>query len=212
MHEAVTSPLVWLYPVCAIGVLLLFVTGERSGMPFSVFTQDPMVVAKGRIYYGFLSNLGILFWCAAASICLFAWAVLKRSPAPGLSGFFLVSGLLSALLMLDDLFQLHEGIFPVYLGIRQHYVLITYLVLTVGYLVVYRRVILENYALFMFAALAFFGLSVAEDATELVVRVFSSSSWHYLVEDGFKFFGIISWFAFFSSFARREIGSCIDRR
>lgn len=205
------SPLVWLYPVFAIGVLLLFVSGERAGIPFSIFTQDPMVVAKGRIYYGFLSNLGILFWCAAASICLFAWAVLKRSSATGLSGFFLFSGLLSALLMLDDLFQLHEGIFPVYLGIRQRYVLIAYMVLTVGYLIAYRRVILENYTLFMFAALGFFGLSVAEDVTELVAGVSSSSSWHYLVEDGFKFFGIISWFAFFASLARREIWSCIDR-
>ena len=208
--DALLSRLVWIYPVVAGLVLVLFAGEARYGIPFSFFTQDPLVVAKGRAYFGLLSNLGILCWCAAATVCLFTWVLLKSSAHARNAGFFLFSGILTLMLTLDDLFQLHEEVFPNLLGIRQRYVLLCYLLLTAAYLVIYRRKILSRHAVFMVAALAMFTLSVAEDATSIALIMHNSLSLHYLVEDGSKLFGIISWFVYFVSVSSEEIRLCID--
>jgi len=209
VHDALTqalrSRLIFIYPVFIGIVAFLFAVGEQSGIPFAVFTRDPLAVAKARPYFGLLSNVGVLFWCSASAICLFTGNLLKGPAQHGRRIFFLMSGLLTMLLLLDDLFQLHEAVFPGVLGIRQRYVLLVYLLTTAIYLLAYRKLILANFSIYMLAALSLFGISMAQD-----LFGGTSSSWNYLVEDGAKLFGIISWFIFFACLAQKEIRSCID--
>ena len=56
--------------------------------PISHFTRDPLRIAEAPLYYGIVSNIGILFWCTSAVICLFTSAILCKSNDKGLSSFF----------------------------------------------------------------------------------------------------------------------------
>jgi hypothetical protein len=46
-------------------------------VPISHLTRDPMAVARGRFYFGFLSNVGVVAWSFSAAICLFSYWLLR---------------------------------------------------------------------------------------------------------------------------------------
>ena len=193
-----------LYGGMALLILLLLAIAGSAGMSFGVFTQDPMALAQGEPYFGLLSNVGILFWSAAATVCFFVASLGQKIERQPSRHFFILSGLFTLLLLLDDLFLLHEAVLPRLLGIRQRYVLLIYLLLALLYLANYGKVILSSHPLLMAGALALFGLSLAEDLLAL-----APEGWHYLLEDGAKLFGIISWFNYFALVCRKEVKRCI---
>ena len=43
------------------------------------FTRDPLSIVGAPVYIGILSNLGILFWAAGATICFFRLLLLVTS-------------------------------------------------------------------------------------------------------------------------------------
>ncbi len=163
-----------------------------KGKPIHYFTQDPAAIAGTPFYYGFLSNVGILLWSAAATVCLFSFLLLRRRSGEGeAAAFALHSGILTLVLALDDLFQFHEAFFPIYLGIDEKLVLGGYAAYTLYFLVRFRNAILDSDFLLLFLAFAFFGASIFADFLP------HGSEGHYLFEDGAKFFGIVGWTAYF---------------
>lgn len=163
----------------------------RKGVALGDLTRDPAAISGVPVYIGFLSNIGMLFWSATVAVCLFAATFVARSAADSPAGRFLyASGLLTLLLLFDDLFQLHERVFPLSLGVPEPIVFGGYLSVTLLYLVRFRRVILESDYLLLALALGFFGLSVAVD-------LFTEKGL-YLWEDGAKFMGIVTWLAYFA--------------
>ena len=165
--------------------------GEYFQIPVSKFTRDPIHVLNGHPFTGILSNIGILFWCSTAAICFFSSAILWMNKSTNNSKFLLFSGLITLLLLLDDLFMLHEIMIPKYLHIPEAAVYAGYLTMVLIYLFKFREEILKaEYTLLNFA-LGFFALS-------LVTDFFSDDKeLKYLIEDGFKLLGIVTWFLFF---------------
>lgn len=147
-----------------------------------------------HVYYGAVSNLGIMLWMGTAAICLFSGLVLfllnGRNHA---SDMALSAGILSAVLGLDDAFLVHEVIAPE-LGIAQNLVLAVYGLLALGYAVFARR--------FIFGSdLWVFCLGGGALALSLGIDVVFHSVAPLLVylEDSAKFFGITCWFLYHSS-------------
>jgi hypothetical protein len=172
-------------------LLVILAIHWRKGVALGDLTRDPAAISGVPVYIGFLSNIGMLFWSATVAVCLFAATFVARSAAASPAGRFLyASGLLTLLLLFDDLFQLHERVFPLSLGVPEPIVFGGYLSVTLLYLVRFRRVILESDYLLLALALGFFGLSVAVD-------LFTEKGL-YLWEDGAKFMGIVTWLAYFA--------------
>lgn len=194
----------FLYGFVAIAVLLIMAISIEADISFGIFTRDPMAVAEGKPYFGLLSNVGILFWCAATTLCFFISSLIQDAASQPSRRFFIMSGLFTLLLLLDDLFLLHEDVLPHSLGIRQRYVLLLYLLLALLYLVSYWKVIFSKHPVVMTVALALFALSLTEDALAL-----APERWRYLLEDGAKLFGIVSWFNYFVLVCREEVQRCI---
>lgn len=195
-----------LYACTSTGLLLIYWGAAQSGIPFADLSRDPLAVCGGRPFDGALSNLGVLLWCAAATLCLMAAAVMHRAGRE--QGFYLCSGLLTVMLLVDDLFQLHEVVLPGSFSVRQRYVLLTYLLLAAAYLARYRRRILANDWGFMAAALAFFSISLIADtlqAPTVGLTGGDGTSLGSLIEDGSKLLGIISWLAFYASQALGDL-------
>lgn len=176
---------------------LVVAVGAKKDISAEVFTRDPVQVLGGAFYTGFLSNLGILLWCAAAALCFFGFVLLRKGP---FSRFFLAAGLLGALLMLDDLFLLHEVFFPHYMHLPEKAVYAGYLVAVVFFVLRFWRLILfeTGFPLLGFAFFSF-ALSMLADIRE------GYSEWDYLLEDGFKFLGIAGWLGYFSKTAYERI-------
>ena len=201
-----TPTLAILY-VPAFGLLVLVVLASYvTGVPVSKFTGDPAFITGAHPLVGVVSNIGVLLWCATATICFFSAVLIRRNrEMRELYLFLLASGLFTMLLLFDDLFMFHEALFPEYLHIPQKLVYLVYMGLALLYLFRHRASILKTEYVLFFLALGFFALSVGMDLIQ-PNRAHTSLSIHYLFEDGFKLLGITGWFGYFARTAFRTLG------
>jgi len=186
------------------GLLLLAGAALQRKVPASHLLRDPVLLTQAPFYAGAISNLGALIWCAAASICLFCAALSRQSAAkrstPKQSfnkrwdSFLLYSGLMTLMLLADDFFLLHEEVYPNYFFISEKIVLLAYGVIVLLYLAIFRKLILKTNYLLMLFAFAFFSISIGIDLFDINDREII-----FLLEDGAKFLGIISWAAYFTN-------------
>jgi len=168
------------------------------GIPMALFTRDPTQIRGTGPFIGALSSLGMLLWCTAAAVSLFAAAVAARDRNTARReeaiSFLRTGAALTAVLLFDDLFLLHDVVFPDYLHIGQIVVYAVYAVATGAYLLGYRRFILEetDYPL-LAIALCCFALSIGMDLIDERILIPGT----YILEDGFKFLGIVGWCGYF---------------
>ena len=147
------------------------------------------------VYFGLFSYLGILLWTACSAICLFAALVLfgHRNGYPDHAQFALSSGLFTGWLALDDLFQVHEKVFPA-LGIPQDFTILIYGLLAFLLVFFARRLIFRTDPILLGFAIGFLSLSVVVD------HLFHGpSAIRIVIEDGAKFIGIWCWTAYYIS-------------
>lgn len=130
----------------------------------SAFTRDPLAIAKLHPLSGVLSNLGVLLWCAAASVCFLAAMTLYKIRPNGSIGFLLSSAALSAYLLFDDFFQFHEYLAPKHLGLDDKIVYMALGIMVLVYLVAFRRILLQTNYSILLLSVAFLFVSLAVDA------------------------------------------------
>ena len=173
--------------------LTLFLLNYFLNVPLYVLAQEPTTVGNLPIYAGFLSQVGIFFWAGAIAINFMAYYIVRKSIHTQLKYFFLYVILLTVILCLDDIFLLHEIILGLKLGVPE---ILTFGVYGLAILFLlfyfYKLILLTNYLL-LGLALMFFGGSMVVDLFDLF------GSYSLLFEDGAKFLGIVSWFAYFFS-------------
>lgn len=181
--------LIALYLPTLIALAIPVAAYERKGIPPAFLLHDPAVTTDTEFYIGAFSNLGVLLWCAAAAVSLFTSVALRRAGRDrDFSGFLLWLGLLTALLMFDDLFLLHERVFPNHLHVPQPLVLAAYGVIALGGLVGFARTIVRTDYLLLALAFLFLGSSVLVDLMPPIRSVYWA-----LLEDGLKLMGVVSW-------------------
>ncbi len=183
--------LLWLVPAALL--LLLVASGcYILDLPVSRFTRDPLAITEGHPLYGFVSNVGAILWSASAAFCFLAYVLLRPlERARDEVGFFITGGGISLILLVDDLFMLHDSIATVYLAIDEWLFLMIYAALCIYYLLRYWKLISGKGFLLFALAVAFFTLSIVVDSLPETLL-----PWHHLYEDGFKFLGITSWCGF----------------
>ena len=194
--------LVKLYtPIVVLLFLVVFIS-FKTGIPIKKFTMDPAEIAEINPFMGAVSNIGILFWCASASICFFSFALLQKTRIRGnFSAFFQFSGFITSILLLDDLFLFHERhhlnsreiIFPNSPApfIAENAIYFSYIMIVLFYLIRFRKIIIKTDFILLFLAFLLFGASIIIDS--FPIPVFDID----LFEDVFKLFGIVSWFGYF---------------
>lgn len=170
----------------------------RFSIPAPVLTRDMTALTNVPLYVSCISNLGLLYWCAASAISAFSALLVQNTERMGTRHFFIASALLSFILLLDDMFMFHEALFPLYLGIAEKTVFIWYILMTGLYLILFRRIIVASgHALILGTALTLFTLSALIDQIlekELGTLV---GHWLFMIEDGFKLLGLSLWLAFY---------------
>jgi len=131
--------------ICVPTLLLIastVVVNLKTDLPIRYFFIDPVAEFNAPMYIGLLSNFGVLLWCSAASVCLFSGVMLFHQEKQREVSLFLIgSGLITSLLMFDDLYLLHEEVFPDHLFVPQPLVFVAYAVLIIAYFVRFRKMI-----------------------------------------------------------------------
>lgn len=184
----------------SIGLLVaIALVSQKYGIPVSDFTRDPAAILGVHPLIGVLSNIGVLLWCASMALCLFTAVVLFKTKRGISLSFFLSSGLLTALLLVDDLFMLHDYFFPRMLNIEGGVIYVGYLLLVCIYLLKFRGFILKSGFGFLLLSFLFFALSVGCDV------LLEQKGMIFLLEDGAKLLGVLSWFTYFSKTCYSEI-------
>ena len=197
-----------IYTPVIIAFAIVIAVRLTTGIAIAEFTRDPLGFTDIPVYTGALSNLGVVIWSAAATVCLFTYGVnLVWATGGARSHFLLAGGLVTVWLLLDDLFMLHEVVFPEYLGVAEDIVYGTHIVILLAFLVWYRTAILHTPFLLLALAFVGFGVSVGADATASILSVPGL----YVFEDGAKLFGIVSWARYFTLASARQIAAGRDQ-
>lgn len=193
--------------VATAAVLMAVATASLAlDVKLSTLIRDPLAVVEASPMVGFLSNLGIVLWSASAGVCYLATLTLWRGDRMALAWFFFWSGMLTTLLTLDDLFQLHEAVIPSILGRGQRAMMIAYIGLVAVYVWRFRKTLLDTDYTLLVASGVGFCISIGVD---LVPHVLWRGRLEFilrLAEDGGKFLGIAFWLAFFLSAGAAALG------
>jgi hypothetical protein len=163
-----------------------------------------------------VSQLELVLWSASLVVCVFSWAVLRqrRVDFSGPVRILIHFGLVTAVMLVDDLFQFHGDIAPKYLGINKSFVLAVYLLLILYFLYSNWTEILSSEYFLLLLTLVLFGGSSFLD----ILPLDSSGVPHlgrqvrYILEDAVKFAGIATWLTYFSRYGFQQVSSMIGWR
>ncbi|MGD9529536.1 hypothetical protein [Pseudonocardia sp.] len=166
-------------------VLLARLTGE----PYAYFSKEPAETLDEPRYIGWAAHLTVLVGAAGAACAVFAGLLVRRRdgrPTPE-SGFLLGMGAVTWVLVCDDLFQLHDWVFPRFVPLVGERTLFTAYALLLAFVLWRsgRAVIARTDLPILLLAGAGLGLSLFMD---LFVRPELPN--YHLIEDGAKFFGL----------------------
>ena len=182
--------------VLALVALLGVLDQERS---LGFLTRDPGDAVRiegcdGAVCAsaGLLSNAGAVVWAAGAAVALLA-GILQTGWRRRL---LLAGAALTAVLLLDDLFMLHDHVWPAVHSAGQSVSQLAIAGLGALYVFVFRSRLAVSPPLFLVAAAAFLGASLMTDFVGVSVP---------LVDDGAKFLGIVSWTAWLVIAAARSL-------
>lgn len=163
---------------------------RSTGTPMADLTRDPNSVMGAPPWVGLLSNVGVLLWTGAATACLLGGLLLWDRAAPRRRiEFFWVTGGLTSLMVLDDLFQLHEGLLPRLTGLPEMVFVCAYPMLILAYFAREGAQILASDWPLLLVAVVLLGASMSLDTI-------LASSRHVVLEDAGKLAGILLWTGF----------------
>ncbi len=180
----------WLLTLLAL--LFAIYAATRKDIPLDYLTKDPTAIMKAPFYLGFFSNLGIIIWSCAFFSCFFTASRIMNVRYLQQDLFFMIiSGFVTLLLTLDDLYQLHEYVFPQYFSIPENAVLLTYLNIFLLWGLRFRKRMLQSDFLVLGLAFFFLGMST-------IIKLFPLPiPQDTFMKDAFKLFGSVTWFIYF---------------
>lgn len=194
-----------LYAPVFMLLLLVVLAALIAHIPVSSLTRDIASIAQVHPLLGVLSNIGVLLWCATAAICFFGSSLLRQQHLHSVARFLRWAGLMTVVLLLDDLFMIHEYIAPVHFHVDEKVVLASYAAAAGLYLLTHRRLILAANYLLLVAAMLLFSASMLVDLAD-------GRGWWRLAEDGCKILGIASWLGYHAGVARHWVAQANELR
>ncbi len=182
-------------------VVLLAVLGVVSrvwNVPEGNFTRDPLQLEHLPVYLGLTSYVGILVWCAAATIGFMSAAVLPDSPALRTTRSFLLwTGVLTLWITLDDLFMFHDIVIPQLTHVREQIIYLLYAAIAIWFARRFKEQLREDrllLALIVILAVASIAMDNGHAVQVITGRALIPQS--YLVEDGMKLLAQVGWFGY----------------
>ncbi|MGB5759299.1 MAG: hypothetical protein WBM50_20465, partial [Acidimicrobiales bacterium] len=164
-------------------------------VPYDELLLDPNNINKVPWYTGLVSNLGILGWTTATATGFFGSWIARYGGRRAAATMLGRGAVLSTILLLDDLFQLHVAVKPL-LGVSKPVVYVGYLVVAAWWFATGRDEIARTRTELLLASAAAFGGSIVLD--QLGPAIFGlDEARSLLLEDACKFLGVLAWAQYF---------------
>lgn len=180
---------------CAIIAIFMgsvLVIAVKAGVEPSDLTRDLGGVLRMEPFIGSISNLGFFFWFGALTLSFLGYRLFQKGELSTRSNMYGLASMITLLLAVDDVYQLHEVILPVTLGIHEGVFYLVYLILTFAFIIRFHRELMGEYFALIVLAYLLFASSIAFDS--LIEGRIPFSTY---IEDTLKLSGIITWFLFF---------------
>ncbi|MCU0390544.1 MAG: hypothetical protein MUE81_05465 [Thermoflexibacter sp.] len=195
LKEVYTLPMLFLYALALLLLFVVFISSKTMDIDIAQFMGDMQQLGNLQFYSGIITNLGVFLWVVGGIVNFFTFLVIGKYESNQQANYLLLSCLISFILAIDDFFMFHERWAYRYFSINEKYVLLSYMILIIYYLIAYRAIILKNNFVFLILSLGLFGFSVVADLSW--EKVFGKESVHgianFLVEEGAKFLGLMTW-------------------
>lgn len=186
-----------LIPLAAL-LLAALLLARAVELEFIDLTRDVFSTASIPVYTGLVSNVGAFLWVAGLTICLFARGI---APA-GERGFLLASAGITAVMLVDDFYMVHEWIGPNFLGIPEEGFYLAYALMGGGYVVAYRdRILRGSGGTLLLATGLAFAVSLGIDLLERP----PVAAWQTFAEEGTKLLGIGCWVSYLATMAAMSV-------
>ena len=188
--SASLRPLLPLAVLWLAGSVLLYVLIRQEAIPHEQLLLDPNSYSRLPWYSGMVSNLGILGWTTGAvSAAGGAW-IAKLGGRAAAAEMFRGGSLLSVLLLLDDLFQLHVVVTKA-LDVPKVAFYGVYIALGTWWGLANRAEVMRTrWQLLVAAGAALAGSAIAD-------QLAPQTGNGLVVEDSLKFLGILAWAQFY---------------
>jgi hypothetical protein len=195
------KPILWIFLFVFFATMIVILGTYQVSVikevPPGFMTTDPLQTAEFPWYTGFLSNLGVILWSISIG-CAFSSAIILPNNRQ-VAHFLIATGTLSIVLVIDDMFRLHDSILPSILHVPEFLTFFAYGLLITIYLLSFYHIILSDVSFLLLAgALLILGVSIVYD------MVSPYSSMETFIKDSLKFFGIALWLAYNFVFVVRK--------
>ena len=185
------------WAAAALVLLMASAAGMVLDRPLGDFTMDPVTALEGPAYIGFVSSVGAVGWSVGCGACLIGALTLDGRARLA----FAFGGLLTALLLADDLFLIHEAYIE-RVGLPMIAAPMIYAGLATAYFVGFRDFLRRHGIWFLPMAGAFLAASAGVDAA-------LEDDAPFVVEDGTKLLGIVTWTSFFVAATVAELRALV---
>jgi len=138
----------------AIPVLLVVIAvGTHLGTDMHALTTDG----------SFISDLGAILWCVAATVCFYTALISRNHQTKEVRQFLLYSATLTAYLLFDDFFRIHELYFPKYFDMDEKVIYLMLAIAAFALVIKCWRTILETNYIVMLVGLGLLAISIISD-------------------------------------------------
>jgi len=194
-----------LYPLVLLLMVLIVAAGAAAGLERWQLFVDPAEETES-VLVGAFSNLGVLMWWTTVAVTSLTWWVARRDgKISDVSKMLGAAALLTGYLAMDDLFLLHDHVFPDTVHIPEGVVLAVTMGAAGFFLWHFRKVFLDSSNRSVLAvALMFLVASLAVDAFPAGFRGQGT------LEDAFKFVGIVTWLYYFATLCLSRLSDAGD--
>lgn len=195
----------WLAALHGVGIffiLLILVASALGVSDHYRWTADVAAIPDARPYEGLLSNLGIIAWSAAAAIALFTGLLSRgQDRGPDMAILLVTGGLATTVLLVDDLFLLHDTFLPEYVGIPEEIATLAVGMFPLAFLWWNRRSFGRTRWQLLAVGVAYLAVMVVVDFSEHRVGI----PGHHVWEEGSKLLGILHWCGYLILTAKGQV-------
>lgn len=190
--------IVFIYVFCCLFIVSIYILTENTDISMYELVADPNEVAGVPAYTGLVSTIGSLLFCATVAICFFTAYLIKFIEPNRNKGYLFLkySAGFILLLLVDDLWQIHENFYTLLFDVEsatrlqkdigEAIIFGIYGLLFLTYFIKFKKAIFKTELLTFILALIFLAISTTFDI------FFSDVKGHFILEEGFKLLGIVS--------------------